>query len=208
MQHGPTWPSSVGASSVPSADPQGCALVCLTLPGQPWPYSVALCHLLSTDVVTCWARRSTRAPGVLPLKCICLSRSPRLAAVRVCPAPRGVEARVPLLSQMCPAGVLGPTSEPARPSTGVSPSELQRRTMSPSWTEHGGSFGLAAGRVGRPAQDDHPPPFSPRGVSLPPPFTQHPARQAPCAHLGFPGGAVVKNQPANAGSCKRCKFDP
>ena len=23
-----------------------------------------------------------------------------------------------------------------------------------------------------------------------------------------PGGAVEKNQPANAGSCKRCKFEP
>ena len=59
-----------------------------------------------------------------------------------------------------------------------------------------------------PPRGDHRPPSSPRAVSLPPAFTPRPAHQAPCAHLVFPGGAVVKNQPAKAGSCKRCKFDP
>ena len=39
-------------------------------------------------------------------------------------------------------------------------------------------------------------------------FTATALHQAPCAHLGFPGGTVEKNQPANAGSCKRGKFDP
>ena len=55
-------------------------------------------------------------PGWLP----CLYHLPPWRA--------GVEARVPLLSQMCPAGVLGPTSAPAGPSTRVSPSELPGRT--------------------------------------------------------------------------------
>ena len=26
--------------------------------------------------------------------------------------------------------------------------------------------------------------------------------------VGFPGGAVIKNPPANAGDTKRCEFDP
>ena len=128
LRHVPTWLRSLSASSVLSADAQGCTLVCLTSPGQPWSLSVALCHLLSTDVVTCWTRRSSRAPGILALKCVRLSaQSP--AGCRACTARSlwgaGVEATVPLLSQMCLAGVLGPTSEP---STTVSPSELQGRT--------------------------------------------------------------------------------
>ena len=82
---GPTWLRSVSDSSVLSADPQGCALVCLALQGQPWPCSVALCHLLSTEVVTCWTRRSTCAPGILALKCVRLSaQSP--AGCRACTA--------------------------------------------------------------------------------------------------------------------------
>ena len=64
------------------------------------------------------------------------------------------------------------------------------------------------GGADHPASGDHPPPSSIRGVLLPLPFTPRPARQAPCAHLGYPGGAVEKNQPAKAGNCKRCKFDP
>ena len=131
LQHGPTWLRSVSASSVLSADPKSCALVCLASPGQPWPCSVALCHLLSTNVVTCWTRRSTRAPGILALKCLRLSAQ-FPAGCRACTARTlwgaGVEVRVPLLYQMCPAGVLGPTSEPAGPSMRVSPSELRGRT--------------------------------------------------------------------------------
>ena len=130
LAHGPTWLRSVSDSSVLSADPNGCALVCLASPGQPWPCSVALYHLLSTDIVTCWTRRSTRAPGILALKCVGMSaQSP--AGCRACtaaPLGGGVEARVPLLSQMCPAGVLGPTFEPTGPSRRVSLSELWGRT--------------------------------------------------------------------------------
>ena len=118
LRHVPTWLRSISASSVLSADPQGCTLVCLASPGQSWPHSIALCHLLSTDVVSCWTRRSSRAPGILALKLVRLSaQSP--AGCRACTARTlwgaGVEVRVPLLSQMCPAGVLGPTSEPAGP---------------------------------------------------------------------------------------------
>ena len=131
LRHVPTWLRSVSASSVLSADPQGCTLVCLASPGQSWPHSIALCHLLSTDVVSCWTRRSSRAPGILALKLVRLSaQSP--AGCRACTARTlwgaGVEVRVPLLSQMCPAGVLGPTSEPAGPSMRVSPSELRGRS--------------------------------------------------------------------------------
>ena len=66
LAHGPTWLRSVSDSSVLSADPNGCALVCLASPGQPWPCSVALYHLLSTDIVTCWTRRSTLAAVPVP----------------------------------------------------------------------------------------------------------------------------------------------
>ena len=92
---GPTWLRSVSDTSVLSADRQGCALVCLALQSQPWPCSVALCHLLSTDVVTCWTRSSTRAPGILALECVHLSGSPRLAAVPLPPAPLGISPRKP-----------------------------------------------------------------------------------------------------------------
>ena len=85
LAHGPTWLRSVSDSSVLSADPHGCALVCLASRGQPWPCSVALYHLLSTDIVTCWKRRSTRAPDILTLKRVCMSaQSP--AGCRACTA--------------------------------------------------------------------------------------------------------------------------
>ena len=85
LAHGPTWRRSVSDSSVLSADSQGCALVCLASPGQPWPRSVVLYHLLSSEVVMCWTRRSTRAPGIFALKCVGLSaQSP--AGCRACTA--------------------------------------------------------------------------------------------------------------------------
>ena len=90
----------------------------------PLPSSVQRsCHVLDQEEHTGpwhfraevrWPERAV--PGWLP----CLYRPPPWGA--------GVEARVPLLSQMCPAGVLSPTSEPAGPSTRVSPSELPGRT--------------------------------------------------------------------------------
>ena len=212
LRHVPTWLRSVSASSILSADPQGCALVCLTSPGQPWPRSVALCHLLSTDVITCWTRRSSRAPGILPLKWVRLSaQSP--AGCRACTArplwgaggggwKRGCHC-CPRCARLVS---LAPCPSPLGPLRGFPHQNFRADPLRPSWTEHGESFGLAAGAVGRPARGDRRPPSSPRGVS--PPFTPCPVRQEPFAHLGFPGGALVKNQPAKAGSCKRCKFDP
>ena len=196
LRHGPTWLRSVSASSVLSADPKSCALVCLASPSQPWPCSVALCHLLSTNVVTCWTRRSTRAPGILALKCLRLSAQFPAGCRASTARPfggRGWKWGCHCCPRCAWLVSWAPCPSPPGPLRGSPHQNFGAEPLRPSWTEPGGSFGLAAGAVGRPARGDHRPPSSPRGVSLPPPFTPRPARQAPCAHLGFPGGALVKN---------------
>ena len=171
----------------------------------PLPSSVhRRCHVLDQEELKC--PRHSRAevsspdravPGWLP----CLYRPPRLGG-------RGWKRRCHCCPRCARLVSLAPRPSPPGPLRWSPHQNFGAELLRPSWTEHGGSFGLAEGAVCRPAQGDRRPPSSPRGVSLPPPFTPRPARQAPCAHLGFPGGAVVKNQPAKAGSCKRCKFDP
>ena len=104
-------PHSVGASSVLSSDPWGCALVPLaSLPALPplhcpLPPSVRrFCSVLNQEEGLCplqWAHPSVRG-----------SRAGYRAYTAT---PRGVKVRVPRPSPMCPAGVLSPTSGPLGP---------------------------------------------------------------------------------------------
>ena len=111
LPRGPTWPHSVGASSVLSSDPWGCALVRLAFPARlapaPLPFAAFCAPMLlgagpgGAPVPPAWACPSVRG-----------SRAGYLAYTAT---PRGVKVRVPRPSPMCPAGVLSPTFGPPGP---------------------------------------------------------------------------------------------
>ena len=191
LQQGPTWLHSVSALSVPSADPWGCALVRLAslagLGPAPLHFAAFCLPMLSRagpgGAPMLPPTTPPPAPRGPPLLRAHQSASGSLgAAMPVLPTPRGtgrVEVSVPWPSQMCLADILGPTSGLPGPRGGSPHQNLG--------AEREVSLGLTMGRVGPTAWGDRPPPFSPRGVSLPPTFTPHRVCQVPCAFLGFPG---------------------
>ena len=156
----------------PVLDPLHCILL---------PSVCRCCRVLDQEERPCFP--PPPAPRGPPLLRAHQSASGSLgAAMPVLPTPRGtgrVEVSVPWPSQMCLADILGPTSGLPGPRGGSPHQNLG--------AEREVSLGLTMGRVGPTAWGDRPPPFSPRGVSLPPTFTPHRVCQVPCAFLGFPG---------------------
>ena len=156
---------------------------------------------------------SLQPHGLQPTRLLCpwdfpgKSTGVECHAYTTTPGGGGVEVRVPRLSLMCLAGIRSPTSGPPGPQGGSPHQNFGEGCCVP----RGWSVGILRpphGRSGSPGLGWSPSPFFTSWSFAATALHPTPARQAPCAHLGYPGGAVEKNQPANAGSCKRCKFDP